>query len=105
MKKILFILSLVYTAFSYSQVGIGNENPQGALDLNPATGTSKMGLVLPKVQAVDTLYLPTTPAGAQKYFPSVTVPNDPFQIITVSSVDDDGNSVTNKFQVPVKEAP
>ncbi len=105
MKKILYILFLVSTAFSYSQVGIGNDNPQGALDLNLATDTSKMGLVLPRVQAVDTLYLPTTPDGAQKYFPSVTVPNDPFQVITINSTDEDGNSETNKFQMPVKEAP
>ncbi|MDR3219076.1 MAG: hypothetical protein LBU22_08920 [Dysgonamonadaceae bacterium] len=54
MKKILIILALM-PALAMAQVGIGGtENPQGALDLNPATGYATKGLVLPRVESADT---------------------------------------------------
>ncbi|WP_370897221.1 hypothetical protein [Chryseobacterium gossypii] len=45
MKKILFCLVISQTLFS--QVGIGNTDPKGALDIRGA-GTKDMGLVLPE---------------------------------------------------------
>lgn len=42
-----FLFSVFFLSFFYSQVGIGNANPRGALDINLDTGNNTMGLVLP----------------------------------------------------------
>ncbi|MGE8556683.1 MAG: hypothetical protein ACN6OB_22400 [Chryseobacterium jejuense] len=42
-----FLFSLFFLSLFYSQVGIGNANPRGALDINLDSGNNTMGLVLP----------------------------------------------------------
>ena len=104
MKRILILSNLLIFTFFTSQVSISssgnNEDPQGLLDLNSSEGTSRWGMVLPKVEAVDTMYLATTPTP--KYYASVTTPDDPFQVVSVP--DPEGGEAMN-FQVPVAEAP
>lgn len=53
MKKILFLL--LFSSWAYSQVGIGNTNPQGALDIT----SSSDGLLIPRVALTSTTV--TTP--------------------------------------------
>lgn len=47
MKKIINIFLTVYPFLLFAQVGIGRDNPRGALDINGGSGTSPHGLVLP----------------------------------------------------------
>lgn len=46
LKQIL--LAVLLSNFYYSQIGIGNSNPKGILDLNRDDGKSQLGLVLPR---------------------------------------------------------
>lgn len=55
MKKILFCVLLSQTLFS--QVGIGNTSPKGALDLR-GTATQNMGLVLPETSNIANMKTP-----------------------------------------------
>jgi len=95
MKKLLSIISiiLVGVGLSHAQVGIGTDNPKGALDLNPDTGYAKWGLVLPVVPSADTVRYGT---GANDFYPSVTTPTSTFRTITADSIN---------LLVPEKEAP
>jgi len=101
MKRVLILLNFpIFTFLTYAQVSISssnNENPQGLLDLNSSEGTSKWGMVLPKVEAVDAIRLTTSTT-----FPSVTTPDGAFQVVSVT---DPEGGPDIKFQVPVTEAP
>jgi len=97
MKKLLSIISIVLVGMglSHAQVGIGTDNPQGALDLNPENGPAKWGLVLPVVPTADTASL------GRNLYPSVTTPTSAF--ITITTTDDEGG--TSTLLVPKEEAP
>jgi len=103
MKKLLSIISIILAGvgLSHAQVGIGTDNPQGALDLNPNTGTAKWGLVLPIVPSADTASLQTS-ASTKTIYPSVTTPTSAFN--TLISVADEGGA-RDTLIVPAKEAP
>ena len=45
MKKIILILAVLFSFGAYAQVGIGNTDPQGALDVE----STDSGLVIPRV--------------------------------------------------------
>jgi len=57
MKKLLFFFFLYLAYQSYSQVGIGNSTPRGALDINRPT-TNTYGLVLPTNSSVSNIQNP-----------------------------------------------
>lgn len=48
MKKILNCFLIMFPFLLFAQVGIGTNNPRGALDINGGGGTSSHGLVLPR---------------------------------------------------------
>ncbi len=98
MKKFLSYIFITITLPLFSQIGIGNQAPEGALDLNNSKGNT-LGMVLPRVDVVDTIKL------GNNFYPSVTLPTDPFQVITVQETDDEGVTTTDYFQVPTQEAP
>jgi len=101
MKKLLSIISIVLAGvgISHAQVGIGTDDPKGALDLN----SDKWGLVLPVVPSADTVHV-TTSAG-DVFYPSVTTPSSNFKTITTRETDDEGDVITTNLVVPEKEAP
>jgi len=105
MKKLLSIISIILAGvgISHAQVGIGTNNPQGALDLNPENGYAKWGLVLPVVPSADTVHV-TTSAG-DDFYPSVTTPTSAFRTVTTSETDDEGTVTTYTQLVPKEEAP
>ncbi len=47
MKKSLFLILIFFSAIILAQVGIGNNNPRGLLDVNDNLNESTMGLVVP----------------------------------------------------------
>jgi len=100
MKKLLSIISIIVAGvgLSHAQVGIGTDNPQGALDLNPDNGTAKWGLVLPIVPSADTVRYGT---GVNDFYPSVTTPASTFRIIPIP----DGEGGSTDMLVPQEEAP
>jgi len=101
MKKLLSIISIILAGvgLSHAQIGIGTDNPQGALDLNPENGPAQWGLVLPIVPQADTVGV-----GASDFYPSVTTPASGFRTITTTETTDEG-TITIKQLVPEKEAP
>ncbi len=61
MKKMVFFNLLLILNFGFAQVGIGNSNPRGLLDINSSlTGNSDAGIVLPTSSDVNTIKNPQT---------------------------------------------
>ena len=99
MKQAVNFVFVITGMILNAQVGINNDKPKGALDMNTSEIQDRWGMVLPRVDVVDTISL------GNSFYPSVTTPDDPFQVVSVTETDDDGNKITTDYQVPVNEAP
>ncbi|MDR1652285.1 MAG: hypothetical protein LBS01_01290 [Prevotellaceae bacterium] len=59
-KYIIFSIACLFAATAHAQVGIGNENPRGVLDVNnPAGYGNTSGVVLPVVKSISAVRLPS----------------------------------------------
>lgn len=64
MKKLLNILLIAFPFILFAQVGIGRDNPRGALDINDNTGRNNHGLVLPTTTNPSLITNPQTPPSS-----------------------------------------
>lgn len=64
MRKLLNCLFFAFPFLLFAQVGIGNENPRGALDINNADGKNNYGLVLPTTSNPTLITNPQIPANS-----------------------------------------
>ena len=58
MKKLLLLPIIFIGTLTFAQIGLGNANPRGALDINRDDATNNMGLVLPTNANVNNIINP-----------------------------------------------
>ncbi|WP_280646115.1 MULTISPECIES: hypothetical protein [unclassified Dysgonomonas] len=99
MKKYIYLLLALLLSFPvFSQVGMWNPKPQGALDINRKDTKNDKGLVLPLIGNVD----PDSINGA--FYPSVTTPTGKFKIVT-ETVTEEGETTVTNYEVPEEDVP
>lgn len=64
MRKLLNCLFFAFPFLLFAQVGIGRENPRGALDINGANDKNQYGLVLPTTSNPSLIKNPQTPTNS-----------------------------------------
>lgn len=100
MKNIAYIILIFgFSIFSKAQIGIGNSNPRGILEINKSDGTDFMGLVLPSVPSVIVDTLDVSVPVTRRYIPSVVKPTAPFSELNYT-VNMEGQEIKMKKFVP-----